>query len=201
MTFPNQLSVLRILLSPVFYFMFLSDNLFIKRLSLLVFLIAVLTDWYDGWHARKFRSFSRFGTFLDPLADKVLTSFSFILFYSLNIVYLWMVIIIICRDILITLLRSYDEFKGFSFKTSLIAKTKTFIQMSYIFLILICLLLLTYDIDDGFGNLLRNFLTRTNPVNFLLIFFVTLLTAYTGISYFFQNKIRKIENIKEENNN
>jgi len=75
MTFPNQLSILRIILAPVFLFMYLSNNILIKQLSLLVFFIAVLTDWYDGWHARKFKSVTKMGVYLDPLADKVLTSF------------------------------------------------------------------------------------------------------------------------------
>ena len=190
MTFPNQLSILRIILSPVFYFMYLSDIIFMKRLSILIFFIAVLTDWYDGWHARKFKSITRLGIFIDPLADKILTSFSFILFASLNIVPLWMVIIIIIRDIIITLLRSIREFEGKYFKTSYIAKVKTFVQMSYIFLILLILLLLTFEIDLEYKNMLQKFLLINNPVNYSVILFVTVITIYTGISYFFERNTK-----------
>ena len=133
---PNILSVIRILLSPVFLIMFLSSDVTLQRLSLVVFFAAVLTDWYDGWHARKYESITNFGIFIDPLADKVLTSFAFYLFYLLGFMPLWMLIIIALRDIVVTLIRSYDEYKGITLKTSLIAKAKTFFQMSYIFLIL-----------------------------------------------------------------
>jgi CDP-diacylglycerol---glycerol-3-phosphate 3-phosphatidyltransferase len=191
MTFPNQLSILRIILSPVFYFMFLSDNVTLKRFAILIYFIATLTDWYDGWHARRFKSITKFGIFIDPLADKILTSFSFALFVSLNIVPLWMVIIIIGRDIIITFLRSLRELKGSYFKTSFLAKTKTFIQMSYIFLILIILLVLTFDIDLNLRNQLDNFIRIDNPANYILMLVVTLLTIYTGISYFFEKKPAK----------
>ncbi len=201
MTFPNQLSVLRIILSPVFYLMFLSDNLMIRRLSIIVFIIAVLTDWYDGWHARKYKSVSKFGMFIDPLADKILTSFSFVLFYTLEIVPLWMVIVIIFRDLLITVLRSFDEFKGYTLETSYLAKVKTFIQMTYIFLVLILLSILTFNIDDSLKNIIFKFLSHSNPVNYFLIAFITFLTLYTGITYFFQKKSSKIEINKEEKNN
>ena len=86
MSFPNQLSLLRILLTPVFLILFLSENLFYKKLSLLVFFIAIFTDWYDGWHARKYGEISKAGIFLDPLADKILTSAAFLGFYFLGFI-------------------------------------------------------------------------------------------------------------------
>ena len=113
-------------------------------------------------------------------------SFSFILFASLNIVPLWIVLIIIIRDIIITLLRSIREFEGKYFKTSYIAKVKTFVQMSYIFLILLILLLLTFDIDLEYKNMLQKFILINNPVNYSVILLVTVITIYTGISYFFE---------------
>ncbi|MBL7129473.1 MAG: CDP-diacylglycerol--glycerol-3-phosphate 3-phosphatidyltransferase, partial [Ignavibacteria bacterium] len=147
MTFPNQLSILRIILAPVFLFMYLSDSVLLKQLSLFVFFIAVMTDWYDGWHARKFKSVTKMGVFLDPLADKVLTSFAFLLFFIEGIMPLWMMLVIVVRDIVMTLLRSYHEFKGNTMKTSYIAKVKTFIQMTYIFLILFLMITITFNVD------------------------------------------------------
>src|SRR6188472_3545632 len=123
MSFPNQLSLLRIILAPVFLFLFLSEDPFSKKISLVVFFVAVLTDWYDGWHARKFGQVSKVGIFLDPLADKILTSCAFIGFYIIGIMPLWMVIVIVVRDITMTVLRSIQELKGKTMKTSFIAKT------------------------------------------------------------------------------
>lgn len=166
--------------------MFISENIFFRKLSLLVFLIAVLTDWYDGWHARKFGSISNMGIFLDPLADKILTSMAFIAFYIMDIIPLWMVILIVIRDIVITILRSYQEFKGKTMKTSFIAKTKTFVQMTYIFILVFLICSLSYDIDEELKSAIVNFLT--SGINYFIMLLVTILTVYTGISYFFENK-------------
>ncbi len=186
MSFPNQLSLLRIILAPVFLFLFLSEDPFYKKLSLIIFFIAVLTDWYDGWHARKFGQISKVGIFLDPLADKVLTSTAFIGFFILEIMPLWMVITIVLRDIIITILRSIQELQGKTMKTSFIAKTKTFIQMTYIFLIVILICLNTFDLGAGMKNFINEFLR--SDINYFIILFVTLITLYTGITYFFENK-------------
>jgi CDP-diacylglycerol--glycerol-3-phosphate 3-phosphatidyltransferase len=184
MSFPNQLSLLRVILTPFFLFLFLSENLVYKKISLLVFFVAVFTDWYDGWHARKFGEISKAGIFLDPLADKILTSSAFIGFYLLGIMPLWMVVLIVFRDIVITLLRSYQEFNGKTMKTSFIAKTKTFIQMTYIFLIVILVCLKSFDVSPEMLASINGFLV--SEINFYLMLILTLITVYTGISYFFE---------------
>ena len=189
MTFPNQLSILRIILAPVFLFMYLSDSVLLKQLSLLVFFIAVLTDWYDGWHARKFKSVTKMGVFLDPFADKVLTSFAFLLFYTEGIMPLWMMLVIVVRDIVMTLLRSYHEFKGNTMKTSYIAKVKTFIQMTYIFLILFLMITITFNVDGSLKTSISSFLF--SEVNYYLMLLVTLITFYTGVSYIFEKKYQE----------
>ena len=157
-----------------------------KKLSLIVFFIAVTTDWYDGWHARRYGQVSKAGIFLDPLADKILTSIAFIGFYKLGLMSLWMVVMIVIRDITITLLRSIQEAKGKTLRTSFIAKTKTFIQMTYIFLIVILVCALSFDIPEGLKNQISEFLY--SDINFYLMLSVTLLTIYTGISYFFEKE-------------
>lgn len=186
MSFPNQLSLLRIILAPVFLHLFLSENPLYKKISLVIFFIAVLTDWYDGWHARRYGQVSKVGIFLDPLADKFLTSIAFIGFYILGIMPLWMVMIIVVRDIVITLLRSYQEANGKTMKTSYIAKTKTFIQMTYIFLIVILVCSLSFDIDGSFKTSINDFLY--SGLNYIFMLTVTLITLYTGVSYFFEKK-------------
>ena len=184
MSFPNQLSLLRILLSPVFLFLFLSENHLYRQLSLSIFFIAVMTDWYDGWLARKYGQISKFGIFIDPLADKILTSAAFVAFYYLGIMPLWMVIVIVVRDLVITVYRSYQEFNGKTMKTSFIAKTKTFIQMTYVFLILIMICILTFNIEIKYQDLINTFIS--SDINYILMLAITLLTLYTGVSYFFE---------------
>src|ERR1041385_3561530 len=91
MSLPNSLTLLRIILTPLFLALFLSDSSFSKQLSLVVFIVAALTDWYDGWVARKYGYITRWGKFLDPLADKILSSATLFSFVFLGLVDAWMV--------------------------------------------------------------------------------------------------------------
>ena len=119
MTLPNQLTILRIILTPVFLYLFLSSDPLLIQISLAVFFIAALTDWYDGWLARKYNYISDWGKFWDPLADKILTSTAFLGFVFVGLLPLWMVLLIIVRDLVVTLLRAYAESRGYNFVTRL----------------------------------------------------------------------------------
>jgi len=183
LTLPNQLSVLRILLSPLFLWFFLQENNTLKLIGLIIYLIASITDWYDGWHARRFQVITKTGIFLDPLADKILTSCAFISFYILGIMPFWMMAIIVTRDIIVTFLRSYKEHKGAVLSTSYIAKVKTTVQMFYIFFILILMFLNTMDVEREFINYFL-----FSDVNYILMLIVTGLTLFTGLQYFIERK-------------
>ena len=112
MSIPNSLTIFRILLTPVFVILLFSDSSFWKQISLVVYIVAALTDWYDGWVARKYGYVTRWGKFLDPLADKILSSAALFSFVALSLVDAWMVWIIVLRDFLITGLRSGTWKKG-----------------------------------------------------------------------------------------
>ena len=107
MLLPNQLTVARIILTPFFFYFFLSPVDELKQVSLLIFVIAAITDWYDGWLARKFNYITAWGKFMDPLADKILTSAAFFGFVIIGTLNLWMVLLIVLRDIIVTALRGY----------------------------------------------------------------------------------------------
>ena len=166
--------------------MFLSEDLTYKKISVAIYLIATITDWYDGWHARKFGVVTKTGIFLDPLADKILTSCAFIGFYVIGFMPMWMVLIIVIRDIVITVMRSYSEANGVTLPTSFIAKIKTFVQMTYIFIILLLLLWKDIASDMGTKVSIENFLI--SPYNYFLMSFISFITLYTGITYFFEKK-------------
>jgi CDP-diacylglycerol--glycerol-3-phosphate 3-phosphatidyltransferase len=134
---PNQMTLLRILLTPVFLAFLFSSHIFLRQWSLAVFIFMALTDWYDGWLARRWGYVSRWGAFFDPLADKVVTSAALIAYDFLGLVPGWMVWIIVFRDFLITILRSYTEYKGKPVGTTKLAKAKTFVQFAVIYYLLI----------------------------------------------------------------
>ena len=137
MTVPNMLTVFRILLTPVFVYLLFTNFLFSNFYALLIFVLASVTDAYDGYYARKYDVESEIGNFLDPLADKILVSSAFISFYILGLIDMWMVVLILFRDIFITILRIIMKRNGYALKTSRIAKSKTAVQLTLIISILI----------------------------------------------------------------
>jgi CDP-diacylglycerol--glycerol-3-phosphate 3-phosphatidyltransferase len=186
MTLPNQLTILRIVLSPVFLFFFLSDEILFKQISILIFIIAALSDWYDGWLARKFNYITSWGKFWDPLADKILTSSAFIGFYLANLVPLWMVLIVVARDLLVTLLRIYADKKEIQFTTSYYAKWKTSLQMIFLYYLLILYVLKdTPGIAENYSNLISSLLD-SNLVYYTMLL-ITIITFHSGYLYIKQN--------------
>ena len=198
MVLPNQLTILRIVLTPVFLFFFLSENPMFKLISLGIFIVAALTDWYDGWLARKFNYITNWGKFWDPLADKILTSFAFIGFAIVDLIPFWMVIIIVGRDVLITLLRIFANMKNYNFTTSYYAKWKTMLQMIFLYYLLILFVALySPEITFPYRELIPTLLNK--DLIYFVALFITLITLHSGILYLKRNweiilKLLKIEN-------
>lgn len=136
-TIPNQLTIIRIILTPVFVFLFIEDGSLYRLIASIIFFIAAFTDWYDGYYARRFQSVTRWGQFMDPLADKILVSSALFVFAYMEYVYWWMIFIIIGRDALVTYLRSFALRIGKPIITSVVAKWKTFLQMGFVLSFLI----------------------------------------------------------------
>jgi CDP-diacylglycerol--glycerol-3-phosphate 3-phosphatidyltransferase len=182
LTIPNQLTILRIILTPVFVWLFIHDTPDLKLYAAIVFLIASITDWYDGYIARRFKMISRLGQFLDPLADKILVSSALLVFAYLDYIYWWMVIIIVTRDTLITFLRSFALTIGRPIITSNLAKWKTFTQMTFIFIIL-----LYVNIPILPDLQLSNYPHPWQQWTTIFFFIITLITAISGILYLISN--------------
>lgn len=192
MLLPNQLTLLRIILTPVFLFLFLAEDALLKQISLIVFLIAAITDWYDGWLARKFNYITNWGKFMDPLADKILISTAFFAFVFNGTIELWMTIVIVVRDFLITGMRMYADYKGDNMTTSSFAKWKTALQMVYIYYLLFVYIATTIDwLNKGNEQI---FTMLMHPaIVYYGMFAVTIITTLTGITYMYSNRrlIRK----------
>lgn len=137
LTSPNQLTILRILLTPVFIVFFLLGGTTNILIASVVYLVASITDWYDGYMARKLHMITRWGQFMDPLADKLLVSSALIVLAYEHYLYWWMVALVILRDFVVTGLRSFALYIGKPIITSNLAKWKTFVQMGFIFILLI----------------------------------------------------------------
>jgi CDP-diacylglycerol--glycerol-3-phosphate 3-phosphatidyltransferase len=186
MSLPNQLTILRIILTPLLAVLLTVEGLMFKYAAFGIFFIATLTDWYDGYIARKRGITTTTGKYLDPLADKLLVSTVFGVFSYLGYVPFWMFALIVSRDIVITALRAYAHSKSKLFETSNFAKWKTASQMLAIYLLFFYVIAkasYTGEPQSGF----MDYAERTNLTwNFML--FVTLYTVATGVSYLFDNR-------------
>ena len=198
MNLPNALTIFRVILTPFFIYLLFSSSMYSNLYALIIFILASVTDAFDGYYARKYNIETEFGNFLDPLADKILVSSAFISFYLLDLIELWMVVVILSRDFFITLLRIVMKKNGQSLKTSRIAKSKTAVQLILIIFILIFLALekMEASMFSLFGNIILEYNIVYNAT-----FIVSIFTFYTGIRYFQNNYdiIKKI--VVNENSN
>lgn len=187
MVLPNQLTVLRIILTPVFLYFFLSENPLFIQISLAIYFIAALTDWYDGWLARKFNYITEWGKFWDPLADKILTSAVFIGFVIVKLLPLWMVILIIFRDLSVTLLRVYADSRGYSFRTTYYAKWKTMLQMIFLYYLLILYVAKnTMELYFNYQGIIELLLNK--DIVYFVMLVITVITVHSGVTYLLLNK-------------
>ncbi|MBU1087445.1 MAG: CDP-diacylglycerol--glycerol-3-phosphate 3-phosphatidyltransferase [Candidatus Omnitrophica bacterium] len=187
MNLPNKLTVTRIILSFIFIIFIFSQGFLAKTLAFAVFLIASLTDFFDGYIARKYNLITDLGKLLDPIADKILVLAAFSAFVYMRIIPVWMLVIIIFRELLITGIRLVLARKGKVIAASIWGKYKTVGQMIAIFIIL------SFIVIKEAGTNKYDFwsqawqISSINIINFVM--YITIgLTLVSGISYFLKNK-------------
>jgi CDP-diacylglycerol--glycerol-3-phosphate 3-phosphatidyltransferase len=182
MNLPNKLTILRIGLSFIFMGLIFSEGLMAKSLALIVFTIAAITDFFDGYIARKYNLITDLGKLLDPIADKILVLTAFLAFVQMRIVAAWMVVIIIFRELLITGIRIILARKGKVIAASIWGKYKTVAQITSIFVILGFILFKQIGIDKyGFWDDRMEYISMIiiNIVMYITIGF----TLISGITY------------------
>lgn len=133
---PNILTVSRILATPLFLVMLFAEGAHWRGAAVIVFLLASLTDLYDGRLARARDCVTEFGRFMDPLADKILVTSALVAFALGRIVSAWIVVPIVVRDVVITGMRMYGLYQGRMMETSRLAKWKTTVQLITVIVIL-----------------------------------------------------------------
>lgn len=180
MNLPNRLTVLRVLLIPVFLLFFFVSAIAHRYLwALLVFSAASLTDLLDGQIARSRGLVTDFGKFMDPLADKLLVVSAIICLMSLGWVNALVVIVIISREFLVTSLRLVAAPKGIVIAADKWGKYKTASQMIWI-----CLSLLLLWLTQELGMTLP----WADTLNLAMTALVTLLTLISGVNYLYKNR-------------
>ena len=124
---PNRITLSRLMLAIVF-FVLLSHRYF--NVALIIFFVAVITDWLDGYLARKWDLLTDLGRIVDPFVDKVIICGAFIIFIHIakDVIAPWMVIVIVAREFFVSSIRGFSESKGVKFASNMWGKTKMFIQ-------------------------------------------------------------------------
>ncbi len=167
MNLPNALTLLRIFLVPVLVVLLLTRTEHGLFLGAAVFGVGVLTDYLDGYFARKRNQVTRLGILLDPVADKLLTAAAFISLVEMDAVPAWMVVIIVGREFAVTGLRNIAAGRGVLIPASGLGKAKMVCQVIAIFLLII---------GERFGSL--------RPLGVAALWVVLVMALLSAFDYF-----------------
>lgn len=182
MNLPNKLTVLRIILIPVFMVLLLNFELY--TIAGLIFVIASLTDLADGKIARKYNLVTNFGKFADPLADKLLVSAALIglcalgKLGSLPVIGAWAAFVIIAREFIVTGIRLVAAADGQVIAAGMSGKIKTTVQMITIVYILFSNVLIKLGLSSVVSSVITDILVISSVI----------LTLYSGAEYIVANK-------------
>lgn len=189
MNLPNKLTVVRMILAPLFLLLAVWDFPFHYAVSLVVFIVAALTDMLDGKIARARGLITNFGKFLDPLADKMLTTAAFLLFLDRGVMDVWALMLVLTREFMVTSVRLIAAKEGKVIAASLWGKTKTVAQFIAIIYTLTALEFSTWQTGLLAGlNLPEAVFTVPVLVGQVLIWVSVVLTVIAGLEYVWLNR-------------
>ncbi len=191
MNLPNQITVARLILAVLFFILISRFNVRdpnprILDVCLIIFVVACLTDWLDGYLARRTNQVTALGRVLDPFVDKVLVCGAFVFFagsgfvdsdgHNVTAVAPWMVVVIVGRELLVTGLRGFSEAQGRPFAADVFGKIKTITQMITASVIM----LLVAHAPSGET---RSLLVGGGEV---LLWLTIAITSYSGLNYLYK---------------
>ena len=174
---PNVLTLLRILLVPVVVVALLDETPNGDLLAAIVFALASVTDWVDGWVARSRNTITTFGKLMDPVADKLLVIGALVSLVSLDRLPAWVAMVIIARELAVTMTRMAATGQGVVISANRYGKVKTVFQVATIFL------LIAFDTRPGWLD--------------ALVYVTVAVTVVSGAEYFFGLRKRLMERAHE----
>jgi CDP-diacylglycerol--glycerol-3-phosphate 3-phosphatidyltransferase len=175
---PNLLTLGRIAAIPAVVVLLFSNSRDAGFWAAAIFSAACVTDWLDGWLARKWGIVTVLGKFLDPLADKLIVMAALIMLIPLGRVPAWAVFIILAREIIVTGLRSVASSEGIVIAASNLGKYKTIFQM-----VAIIGLLLHYDYYWFFGIRWAIFHVSMQTAGIFYFYIALVFTVWSGVDY------------------
>ncbi|NTW86291.1 MAG: CDP-diacylglycerol--glycerol-3-phosphate 3-phosphatidyltransferase [Holophagaceae bacterium] len=190
MNLPNLLSIARILMVPVLVVVLMTKVTNHEVIGVVVFWIASITDWLDGYLARRWKQVTTLGKLLDPLADKLLVAGALISLVELNLAPAWMTFIILAREFAITGLRGIASEEGLTIPAGTVGKWKMGFQVAAISCLLLgprldywLYLWTRYEIFSFFIQLNRPY-TFFWGMGVLLLWGAVILAIWSAVSYF-----------------
>ncbi len=199
MTTANKITMVRILMIPFFIYFALQADKTSLIIALVLFCLASVTDFLDGYIARKYNQVTDFGKFVDPLADKLLVTAALLIFIEKGIFPAWMVFIVLAREFIITSLRNVAAAKGKVLAASWTGKVKTCVQIAGIIIDFFVLILISGSLEDMNNAIASSIgviggaagptavLTAGFGIPNIVAWVVTLVTIYAGVDYMVKN--------------
>lgn len=192
MTLPNKLTVARIVMVPIFLVLLTVNFAHHYLYALIVFIVASLTDLIDGKLARKYNLITDMGKFLDPLADKMLTTAAFLGFMVCGIgglaPMMWVNFIVLTREFLVTSVRYMAANSGKVVAANIYGKVKTVSQMVAIIAALTFEYAISLDASLGWGLLNGLPADILRIIYCIAIWFSTVMTVVSGAVYLYENR-------------
>ena len=184
---PNILTISRIVITPIFLFVILMESLQHRfLLACIIFAIGSITDAVDGHLARKNNQITNFGKFLDPIADKILTTSALLAFMSMGLCNIWIVMLVLTREFAIASVRMIAASNGVVIPANVWGKIKTVTQM--VFTILIMLLGEAYYIVETTDAILFSKLPDLSLVSNGLLWITAIFTIISGAVYLIDSR-------------
>ncbi len=175
MNLPNKLTILRILLTPVFLFLFFAEFIPHNHLiALIVFIVASITDAVDGKIARKNNIITNFGKIADPIADKILTTAVLLCFMQMNLCSIWIVLIVLAREFTVSAIRIVAASQGEVIPANIYGKIKTVFQMVSSIVIMLAVVIQNEGIFE---------FIHLDIIASVLLWIMAILTVLSGIVY------------------
>lgn len=175
---PNILTLMRIAVIPVLVVVLMSPTRLAGFVAAALFAVASITDWLDGYLARRMNIETTFGKFLDPIADKLIVTAALVMILPFDRAPAWMVLVIIGREIIITGLRGIASTEGIVIPASQLGKFKTIFQI-----VAILGLLLHYDYNWFFGIDNPYVHVNMHNIGMFYLWIATALTIWSGVDY------------------
>jgi len=185
MNLPNQLTIVRIFLTFIFIFLLPQGSLGAKVLAVIVFTIASLTDFLDGYIARKYNLISRFGKIMDPIADKFLILSAFFIFMQMGFIAIWMFAVICAREVGVTVLRLMAMRKGVALAAEKAGKIKTVLQIVVIYLIMLLNIGIKISVESRWYD---DLVTGAFHGVYFSMLAVVGITLWSGLTFIWNNR-------------